>query len=243
MARARRCPLNEHQIAGLRTVVPAAVAAEAALFLPRAFTIVSIAQCIAESATRSGWWTSRLYRVKNNPFGIKLGHRQGADYGHFDAATWEIVDGKKIEVIAEFQTFPNLREAFIAHAALLLRPMYRPALDASRDAGQSLEWQVRNCAERLGPKVPACLVHGIPTVADASGGKEFKPYPGSACPVCNLALSPGCDRIHCGYCTNPNYGRLLWSLVEECGLLDPARLDELRGKPAPLTVTDVEMAT
>ena len=66
------------------------------------------------------------------------------DYGHFDAQTWEIENGQKKVVIAQFQRFPNLAEAFTAHAQLLRAPRYRPAFEVRHD------W--KQFAERLGPK-------------------------------------------------------------------------------------------
>jgi flagellum-specific peptidoglycan hydrolase FlgJ len=66
------------------------------------------------------------------------------DYGHFDAQTWEIENGQKKVIFAQFQRFPNLDEAFRAHALLLRSPRYRPAFAARAD------W--KQFAERLGPK-------------------------------------------------------------------------------------------
>jgi flagellum-specific peptidoglycan hydrolase FlgJ len=47
-------------------------------------------------------------------------------------------------MIAQFQRFPNLTEAFKAHAQLLCSPRYRPAFAVRHD------W--KQFAERLGPK-------------------------------------------------------------------------------------------
>jgi flagellum-specific peptidoglycan hydrolase FlgJ len=69
---------------------------------------------------------------------------QSGDYGHFDFATWEIENGQKQLVIAQFQRFPNLHEAFAAHARLLQGPRYQPAFAVRHD------W--KQFAERLGPK-------------------------------------------------------------------------------------------
>ena len=66
------------------------------------------------------------------------------DYGHFDAPTWEVENGHRKEILAQFQRFPNLTEAFKAHARLLLTPRYRPAYEVRHD------W--KEFAERLGPK-------------------------------------------------------------------------------------------
>jgi flagellum-specific peptidoglycan hydrolase FlgJ len=124
---------------------------------------VTIAQAILESATpKFGWRSSELFRIANNPFGIMYAHfgarssgkgenagiqhaaPKPEDYGAFDAQTWEIENGQKKVIIAQFQRFPNLGEPFRAHALLLRGPRYRPAF-AVRD-----DW--KKFAERLGPK-------------------------------------------------------------------------------------------
>jgi hypothetical protein len=91
-------------------------------------------------------------------------------YGAFDAQTWEIVNGQKKVIIAQFQRFPNLTEAFKAHAQLLWSPRYRPAFAVRHD------W--KQFAERLGPK------------------------------------SSPLDSEHCGYSTNPSYSAELIKLIE-----------------------------
>jgi flagellum-specific peptidoglycan hydrolase FlgJ len=65
-------------------------------------------------------------------------------YNHFDAPTWEIENGQKKAITAQFQRFSNLEEAFLAHARLLCSARYRTAF-AVRD-----DW--KQFAERLGPK-------------------------------------------------------------------------------------------
>ena len=162
---------------------------------------VTIAQAILESATpKFGWGSSSLFRLANNPFGIKIKYYSPAThpsaaycptadsatrgsppfpgkqvaaaeaYGAFDAATWEIEDGQKMAALADFQRFANLTQAFAAHAQLLRMPRYRPAYDVRHD------W--KQFAERLGPK-----------------------------------LSP-LDTEHCGYSTNPSYSAELIKLIE-----------------------------
>jgi len=193
--------LNPQQLQFLLRVTPAALESEREYGIPACITV---AQAILESATpKLGWGSSSLFRLANNPFGIKYGHTGSGDrvigrpgeqekadhqitgssdhpiqpYGHFDASTWEVVDGQKKEMIAEFQRFPNLAEAFRAHARLLLTPHYRPAYEVRHD------W--KQFAERLGPP-----------------------------------QSP-LDRDHCGYATNPNYSALLINLVTLYRLNDP----------------------
>ena len=236
----------------LLRVTPAALASERNFEIPAS---VTLAQAILESATPAGWGSSTLYRLANNPFGIKYSHflpaaelptvenvekakeveRGGAQgiqvekvervkevekggaqavqvqevekvkeveqskapasltsstsstssthstpatpYGAFDATTWEIENGQKKVISAEFQRFPNLDEAFRAHALLLRSPRYRPAFAVRGD------W--KKFAERLGPKI-----------------------------------SP-LDSEHCGYSTNPSYSAELIKLVTLYRLDDP----------------------
>ena len=122
-----------------------------------------------------------------------------ADYGHFDSQTWEIVNGQKTEMLAQFQKFPNLAEGFRCHALLLARsPRYAPAM-ATLSLGPQVSgtnkaenpssntW--KKFAERLGPKT-----------------------------------SP-LDSEHCGYSTNPSYSAALIKLVELYRLNDSRTME------------------
>jgi flagellum-specific peptidoglycan hydrolase FlgJ len=229
--------ISSQQLQFLLRVAPAALESERVYQIPAA---VTLAQAILESATSAGWGSSSLFRIANNPFGIKYEHygaghcgvgsgeghcaeqsaskpstpgsRTGgggsnetprtADsefriqdsgampaaspqhpapapqaYGAFDAETWEIVNGQKKVMMAQFQRFPNLTEAFRAHAQLLCSPHYRPAFAVRHD------W--KQFAERLGPK------------------------------------SSPLDLEHCGYSTNPSYSAELVKLVTLYRLDDP----------------------
>jgi len=208
--------LTPQQLQFLMRVTPAALQSQRTYEIP---ACVTVAQAILESATpKFGWGSSVLFKLANNPFGIKYCHfgtsetkatpigsstarpsnppeskgsgeplnRPAAhvipeDYGHFDATTWEIENGQKKVVVAQFQRFPNLDEAFLAHALLLRGPRYRPAF-AVRD-----DW--KKFAERLGPKT-----------------------------------SP-LDSEHCGYSTCPSYSAELIRLVEIYRLNDPRALE------------------
>ena len=223
--------LTAQQLQFLLRVAPPALEGQRQYQIP---ACVTIAQAILESATSAGWGSSSLFRIANNPFGIKYEHFgaggsgpekeasgfripnsksepseadstfqiQGSEsrnsnpgspasatgrfasvpeaYGAFDAQTWEIVNGQKKEMMAQFQRFPNLTEAFIAHAQLLRGPRYRPAF-AVRD-----DW--KQFAERLGPKTSLL------------------------------------DSEHCGYSTNPSYSAELIKLVAMYRLDDPRAL-------------------
>jgi len=230
--------LSSQQLQFLMRVAPAALESERAYQIPAS---VTLAQAILESATSAGWGSSSLFRIANNPFGIKYEHYGSGDrvigqsddrtnsghgqpqhgdplitagatpptdsslrsgpalqpltrtadhpltrppdrpitsaYGAFDAETWEIVNGQKKVMTAQFQRFPNLTEAFRAHAQLLCSPHYRPAFAVRHD------W--KQFAERLGPK------------------------------------SSPLDLEHCGYSTNPSYSASLIKLVELYRLHDP----------------------
>jgi flagellum-specific peptidoglycan hydrolase FlgJ len=179
--------LTGQQLQFLLRVTPAALQSQREYDIP---ACVTIAQAILESATAAGWGSSVLFRIANNPFGIKYSHLQRVEqvqkveavesvkvtkpltsstsstssapstpgkveraektkpsleaYGAFDAQTWEIEGGQKKATIAQFQRFPNLNEAFTAHALLLRAPRYRPAFAVRGD------W--KQFAERLGPK-------------------------------------------------------------------------------------------
>jgi hypothetical protein len=206
--------LSPQQLQFLLRVAPGALESEREYQVPACITL---AQSILESATTAGWGSSSLFRIANNPFGIKFSHRAiepsddrsndgqqkqstgiplnrstdglipgspapngqhpapsptpaPSPYGAFNAETWEIVDGQKKVMMAQFQRFPNLTEAFKAHAQLLCSPHYRPAFAVRHD------W--KQFAERLGPKT-----------------------------------SP-LDSEHCGYSTNPSYSAELIKLVE-----------------------------
>jgi flagellum-specific peptidoglycan hydrolase FlgJ len=137
--------LTKQQLGFLQTVTQPALDNERVFGIPACITI---AQAIFESASpTSGWGGSVLFRLANNPFGIKFSDRSpDAKYGHFDVETYEVIHGQREEVPAEFQKFPNLREAFTAHCLLLMTPWYRAAY-AERG-----NWQ--HFAALLGPKNP-----------------------------------------------------------------------------------------
>lgn len=187
--------LSSQQLQFLLRVAPGALESERVYEVP---ACVTLAQAILESATSAGWGSSSLFRIANNPFGIKFSHRAiepshdrpvlGSTglpipdpYGAFDAQTWEIENGEKKVTIAQFQRFPNLNDAFKAHAQLLCSPHYLAAFAVRHD------WQ--QFAERLGPQT-----------------------------------SP-LDSEHCGYSTNPSYSAELIKLVELYRLNDPRAVE------------------
>jgi hypothetical protein len=239
--------LTPQQLQFLMRVTPAALESQREYAIP---ACVTIAQAILESATpQLGWGSSTLFRLANNPFGIKYchfpsgdvaigssGHRtlgpsatQGTDepvnpsadhptpedYGHFDATTWEIENGQKKVVIAQFQRFPDLKEAFRCHALLLAQsPRYAPAMRA------------------LGV---GCQVSGVREDPNPSSSTDpWHLTPGTCCPAPDTwkqfaeRLGPKTSQLdseHCGYSTNPSYSAELIKLVNLYRLNDPRALE------------------
>ncbi len=196
--------LRGSQLSFLLRVTPPALESEREYGIPACITI---AQAILESSTpQFGWGSSSLFRLANNPFGIKYSHRSTVstpstpstgpqaeeveeDSGFVEASTWEVIGGVKEQVPAQFQRFSSLAEAFRAHARLLRSPRYRRAYEVRHDWNQF--------AEKLGPK-----------------RSEHDPD-------------------HCGYSTNPSYSAILTSLVRVYRLDDPRLLEWLESGKDP----------
>jgi len=118
---------------------------------------VTIAQAILESAGQTEirnskneirkawtWGGSSLFRLANNPFGIK-NRELPDDYGFFEVETAEYSGGEPHRELARFEKFRSLHDAFACHAALISGSVrYKPAM------AQVSNW--RKFAEALGPK-------------------------------------------------------------------------------------------
>lgn len=128
--------LKRSQVEFLHQVVAPALASEREYGVPACITL---AQSIIESAARvKGAWTwggSSLFRLYNNPFGIKAAHHIGSEpYQEHAAKTQELVGGKLEDQEAEFERYPTLIDAFHAHAMLLSRlSRYQPAMAVASD--------------------------------------------------------------------------------------------------------------
>ncbi|UQS87139.1 glucosaminidase domain-containing protein [Nicoliella spurrieriana] len=65
----------------------------------------------AQAILESDWGNSKLYKVANNPFGIKGSYKgQSISYD-----TTEYENGKNITVVAKFRKYPNLEAAIKDH--------------------------------------------------------------------------------------------------------------------------------
>lgn len=99
---------------------------------------------IAQGALESGWGTSALARDYNNLFGIKANQGQLADHDYCEFLTAEEDHGASHEERAKFAQYATVEECFLAHAQLLCRPHYRPAMARLPDV-EAFAWA-------LGPK-------------------------------------------------------------------------------------------
>lgn len=145
-----------------------------------------------------------------------------ADYGHFDAAAWEIEIGHKESALAEFVRFPNLTEAFRCHALLLAtKPRFAPAMQILRGALGGFR-RAGAGAANIEPRV--CYPAG-PAKAETRA-----PGPAAEVPIWQQfaeRLGPQTsplDLERCGYSTCPNYSAELTKLVHRYRLNDPRAL-------------------
>lgn len=128
--------MNAEQSAFLKTVVPAAIASQAATGVPAS---VTIAQCALESG-----WLKSMPAGSNNPFGIKARHLS-APNTYVEAETPEYADGHIRHELQPFQKYQTLADAFVAHANLLAKaPRYRPAMAVRRDV-EAFARQLQSC--------------------------------------------------------------------------------------------------
>lgn len=129
--------MTPEQIQFLQAVVPAAEESQKQTGIPASITI---AQAILES----GWGKTRLADEFNNFFGIKANQEQLADHDYCEFDTKEEIDGVLETIKARFAQYANPLECFVAHAQLLCRPHYAPAMARAADP-DAFAWA-------LGPK-------------------------------------------------------------------------------------------
>lgn len=86
---------------------------------------ITLAQWIVESA-----WGAAMPPGSNNPFGIKATASQAA----VEAATEEVIDGKRIQIVDRFRRFESITEAFDQHGHLLATASpYKAAMELVED--------------------------------------------------------------------------------------------------------------
>lgn len=85
---------------------------------------------VAQAALESAHGQSRLSREGNNYFGIKAKNGQPS----VEMRTWEVVNGKRIEIRARFAKFASMEECFAARDHMILTlPCYAEARACAAD--------------------------------------------------------------------------------------------------------------
>lgn len=85
---------------------------------------------VAQAALESNFGQSRLSQKANNYFGIKAKSGQPS----VEMRTWEVVNGKRIEIRARFAKFASMEECFAARDHMILRlPCYAEARACASD--------------------------------------------------------------------------------------------------------------
>ncbi|MFC6274390.1 glycoside hydrolase family 73 protein [Levilactobacillus tangyuanensis] len=90
---------------------------------------------IAQAILESSWGTSELFVQANNPFGVK-GSYEGRTKTF---PTTEYVNGKKIQVNANFRDYPSLTAAILDHDALLKRSYFKQTVTNYQEAAKLLQ--------------------------------------------------------------------------------------------------------
>jgi len=90
---------------------------------------------IAQAILESSWGTSSLYLQANNPFGVK-GNYQGKSKSF---PTTEYVNGKKIQIKANFRDYPSLTAAILDHDALLKQSYFKQTVTDYQTAAKLLQ--------------------------------------------------------------------------------------------------------
>ncbi len=88
---------------------------------------------VAIAINETGWGRSRLAQEANNYFGLKTGKRPGSA-GSISLTTWEVVDGKDVQVQESFRKF-NAPEESLLDLVVQLRanPRYNPIWSMNGD--------------------------------------------------------------------------------------------------------------
>jgi flagellum-specific peptidoglycan hydrolase FlgJ len=122
--------MNGQQNAFLKTVVPAAQAAQKKWGVPAS---VTIAQAILESSNQLGWGQSQLAREAHNYFGIKAVDLTNPE-NYIELPTHEFIGGAEELVEAAFARYEEPAESFDAHGRLLATAKrYAPAMAVRND--------------------------------------------------------------------------------------------------------------
>lgn len=114
---------------------------------------VTIAQAILES----GWGESGLTKISNNLFGIKW--YAGCGYEFVPYPTKEFINGKMIEVTANFRKYATLSDSLSDHASFLTATRYNPVRVATTYSEQCK--QLQKCGYATDPDYASKLINII----------------------------------------------------------------------------------
>jgi flagellum-specific peptidoglycan hydrolase FlgJ len=111
----------------------AAIAAEAAR---NAGAPIRPFAAAAHAANESAYGRSRLATQAHNMFGTKATGRHTPFWtgDYVEMPTWEVIDGKRVDIVAKFRAYPSWTESFGDYGDVVAR-VYPNAASAVTDAG------------------------------------------------------------------------------------------------------------
>jgi flagellum-specific peptidoglycan hydrolase FlgJ len=217
--------LSGQQLQFLLRVSPPALSSQRIYEIPACITI---AQAILESTTAAGWGSSSLFRLANNPFGIK--------YSHFLLPAEMAVESQKSKVESDRPraSGPETRDSRLGtgdsgNETLIPNPEPRVPIPEPYTAFDAPTWEIENGQKKLiiasfarftsldeAFRAHALLLRAPryrPAFDLRDDWKQFAERLGpKASPL---------DSEHCGYSTNPSYSAELIKLISIYRLYDP----------------------
>jgi flagellum-specific peptidoglycan hydrolase FlgJ len=236
--------LTAQKLQFLLRVAPPALASQSQYEIP---ACVTIAQAILESGTPVGWGSSALFRLANNPFGIKQ--------SHFGAGGWGLGTGEnhntqpsapgtlKVEIRELGAEKENSKFKVQNSKIEVQNPEAYGHFDA---AAWEIEIRQKKATtsqyRRFANLEEAFITHARllcsprywPAFAARAHWKEFAERLGPK--VSEM------DTEHCGYSTNPSYSAEIISLVGRYRLNDPRALQWLATGKDPGAATSYQQA-
>ena len=228
--------MSSQQWQFLLRVTPPALASQRTYEVP---ACVTIAQAILESSTAMGWGSSALFRVANNPFGIRL--------SHFFTAAEMVDESQKSQVARDGPqatppgqgdlkfNIPNSRVPLSCPQASELSPQRREPGAGPYSAFDAAAGEIENGRTPIIVARFVCFAdldeafhaHALllrapryrPAFAVRDDWKQFAERLGPK-------ASPR-DSEHCGYSTNPSYSAELINLIGRCRLDEPRAIQWL----------------
>lgn len=108
---------------------------------------------VVQTALETGWGKSSLFQTNNNFGGIKATKGQKS----ISLPTWEVINGNKVHVNADFATFPSKYEGLIGYAKFFhVNPRYKEALKYPNDPHKFI-YEIRKAGYATDPNYVAKL--------------------------------------------------------------------------------------